>query len=336
LTGDPTLSRTSEYWDIHAGQGDENRAEWFAHPAVAERLLQVRDGKPLERWFIDQYAAGRPLARALSIGCGVGLFELGLIRLGAIEHYDLYDVSPVALETALASARAFGVEDRIAIHQADINHVSLQHVSLQKEDYDLVTFISSLHHVADLEQVLRRVLTALKPDGLIFAGEYTGPDRFAYPKPDAAYAKRLYRALDPALKCPWPELPQPVPEDVIAADPTESIHSSEIIATVQRVFGNIELTPYGYTLTFILWWGLNHDALYETEQGREFVTTLLDLDRGPVISGALPNYFHYALGSKTAHEAGGYGAVDPLETVTNALADAVDVPATENTRSPVC
>jgi len=238
--------------------------------------------------LISTRRAARARARALSIGCGVGLFELGLIRLGAIEHYDLYDVSPVALETALASARAFGVEDRIAIHQADINHVSLQ-----KEDYDLVTFISSLHHVADLEQVLRRVLTALKPDGLIFASEYTGPDRFAYPKPDAAYAKRLYRALDPALKCPWPELPQPVPEDVIAADPTESIHSSEIIATVQRVFGNIELTPYGYTLTFILWWGLNHDALYETEQGREFVTTLLDLDRGLVISGALPNYFHY-------------------------------------------
>jgi len=229
----------------------------------------VREDKPLEHWFIDRYLQGRSVARALSVGCGVGLFEVGLIRLGAIEHYDLYDVSPVALETAMASARAFGVADRIAIHHADVNHVVLE-----REYYDLVTFISSLHHMVDLKRVLRHVQEALKPDGLLFASEYTGPDHFAYPEQDADYAKRLYHALDPALKCPWPELPQPIPADVIAADPTESIHSSSIIATLEQVFGAVELVPYGYTLTFILWWGLNHDALYETAQGREFVNTL--------------------------------------------------------------
>jgi len=42
MSNESMLSRTSEYWDIHAGQGVENRAEWFAHPAVAKRLLAVR------------------------------------------------------------------------------------------------------------------------------------------------------------------------------------------------------------------------------------------------------------------------------------------------------
>lgn len=285
---DSDLSRTSDYWDQHAKQIYENPAEWLAHPTVKERLTQLRDGKTLEQWFIDKYLHKRPVARALGIGCGIAQFELGLLRLGVVEHYDLYDVSAVALETAMESARATGIADRVRVYLLDINHVSLDRYS-----YDLVTFISSLHHIADLEQVLRRLKDALKPEGILFASEYVGPDRFAYPEQDAAYAKKLFRALDPALRCPWPELPQPNPVDVIAADPTESIHSSEIIPTLQRIFSTVELTPLDYTLTFILWWGLNHEALYDTAQGREFVELLLDLDRALVRSGALPSYFCY-------------------------------------------
>jgi SAM-dependent methyltransferase len=290
---DMDLSRTSEYWDDHAVRGDQNRAEWLAHPLIKERIVQVRGGHSLEHWFIERYLGKRRVARAIGIGCGVASFELGLMRLGAVEQYDLYDVSQVALDTAMETARTLGLAERVHIFRQDVNHEILA-----PNTYDLVTFISSLHHIADLDGVLRRVNEALTPQGLLFANEYVGPDRFAYPEHDSAFAKRLYRVLDPRLRSPWPELPQPNPADVEAADPTESIHSADIIETVKRVFDQIEITPLEYTLTFILWWGLNHDALYDTEPGRELVNVVLDIDNALVTSGRLPNYFSYIVARK--------------------------------------
>lgn len=295
MSGTEDLTRTSAYWDSHVTQIYENRAEWLAHPLVKERLARLRGGQSLEDWVIGRYLRGRRIARAIGVGCGVASFELGLLELGAVERIDLYDVSQVALDTAMDTARARGVAERVRVFRQDINRVTLP-----PNTYDLVTFISSLHHVADLEGVLRRINGALTPQGLFFASEYVGPDRFGYPEHDTAFAKRLYRVLDPSLRSPWPELPQPNPADVEAADPTESIHSSDILAAVERIFNGIEVTPLGRALTFILWWGLNHDALYETEQGRDLVNVILDLDDALIAAGQLPNYFSYIVARKRA------------------------------------
>jgi hypothetical protein len=41
------------------------------------------------------------------------------------------------------------------------------------------------------------------------------------------------------------------------------------------VFPTSEFIPTYGTFAFILFWGLNHDALYETEEGRLFVETVM-------------------------------------------------------------
>ena len=171
VSGTEDLTRTSAYWDSHVTQIYENRAEWLAHPLVKERLARLRGGQSLEDWVIGRYLRGRRIARAIGVGCGVASFELGLLELGAVERIDLYDVSQVALDTAMDTARARGVAERVRVFRQDINRVTLP-----PNTYDLVTFISSLHHVADLEGVLRRINGALTPQGLFFASEYVGPE----------------------------------------------------------------------------------------------------------------------------------------------------------------
>jgi hypothetical protein len=101
----------------------------------------------------------------------------------------------------------------------------------------------------------------------------------------------LYRALAPELRCEWPELPQPIPEDVAAADPTEAAQSDLIISELRAAFHSLEVVETRGTLPFILWWGLNHDALWDSPEGREFVNLLLELDDAMVISGRVPSYF---------------------------------------------
>jgi hypothetical protein len=41
----------------------------------------------------------------------------------------------------------------------------------------------------------------------------------------------------------------------------------------------------------MLWWGLNHDALWDSQLGRDFAELLFALDAALAVSAHLPDYF---------------------------------------------
>lgn len=276
---------TSDYWDEQirqfAGSGILNRAEWSGHPLVQKHHERLRDGTLVD-WLARRM--DRPAARAMSFGGGVASMEVHAVAAGLIHELDIYDVSAGSLEVALQTARDLGVADRVRVHSADA-------MDGLRATYDLILCVSSLHHATDMRATVTAMAAALTPGGALFASEYVGPNRFGYPHEHSAIAKRLYRAVDPALRSPWPELPQPTPADVAAADPTESVESEILLDEVRRAFARVEVTELGGALPFIIWWGLNHDALFDTTQGAEFVATLIDLDAALLASGRLPSYF---------------------------------------------
>lgn len=210
--------------------------------------------------------------------------EVHAVAAGLIGELDVYDVSAGSLEVALQTARDLGVADRVRVHAGDA-------MEGLREKYDLIICVSSLHHATDMRETVTAMAGALNPGGALFASEYVGPNRFDYPQEHSAIAKRLYRTLDPALRSPWPELPQPTPADVEAADPTESVESEILLDEVRRAFSRVEITELGGALPFILWWGLNHDALFDTTQGAELVATIIDMDAALLGSERLPSYF---------------------------------------------
>jgi SAM-dependent methyltransferase len=288
-----TIETTAEYWDRYVtSPASANRAEWYAHPLVQERFLRLRDGQSLEGWFVTKYLAGHHFRRGLGIGAGVATLELNLVQLGAIETVDLYDVSQGSLDVARETARSMNIEDRVRYFCADVTDVAFT------GSYDVVTFISSLHHIENLEATLTQMHSILSPEGVLLANEYVGPDRFGYPDEDLRIPRQLFHILDPSLKAPFPEMPLPKVADVIAADPTEAIHSADTIETLGSVFAHVEVTPLRTSLAFILWWGLNHDVLYETAQGIDLVRLILELDEMFVNEQKMPNYFAYLAASK--------------------------------------
>ncbi len=288
-----TIATTAEYWDRYvAVPASANRAEWQAHPLVQERFQKLRGGQSIEEWFITKYLVGHQFRRGLGIGAGVASFELNLVQRGTIETCDLYDVSQASLDLARETARSMGIEERIRYFCADVTDVAFT------GSYDVVTFISSLHHIENLEATLAQVHSILSPEGMLLANEYVGPDRFAYPDNDLRFPRELFRVLDPMLKAPWPELPLPRVADVIAADPTEAIHSADIIEALLDAFQYVEVTPLKTSLAFILWSGLNHDALYETAQGIDLVRLIMEIDELLVDMGKMPNYFAYLAATK--------------------------------------
>jgi hypothetical protein len=124
------------------------------------------------------------------------------------------------------------------------------------------------------------------------ANEYIGPDRFDYPEEHAAISKTFYRHLPAPLRNKWhEELPRPTPEEVAAVDPTEAPVSSTIEPTMRRMFPDFEMLPLYGSFAFVIFWGLNHDALYETHEGAELVRFILAMDKTVGDSGLLPSYF---------------------------------------------
>ncbi|HLI27041.1 MAG TPA: class I SAM-dependent methyltransferase [Chloroflexota bacterium] len=246
-------------------------------------MAAYRGGATLVEYFAQHIPPGARHGVGLGVGLAAG--ELDLLRLGAVASFDLYDVTGALLAAVEQTASQEGLAERVRCHVADTNTLRLAPASC-----DVVTCFASLHHVERLEAVVEMVREALRPGGVLLAHEYVGPDRFAFPAEHVELARAIYRTLDPALRCPWPELPVPNPTEVAAADPTEAVRSSEIVSVVRRYFPRTHVLSYDQCLTIILWYGLNYDALYDIPQGHDLVNWLLAVDRALVRSGQLSTY----------------------------------------------
>jgi SAM-dependent methyltransferase len=286
---------SAEYWGAKYFDASFHRAEWQAHPASLARLSRIQKDLMRDDWFAKTYLGGVPAKRAMGVGVGTAQTELSLVRKGYIEHIDLYDISSVGLDHAKAVAESEGFGHRVTCHCADFDNVAVP-----TDRYDLVTFCASLHHMADLDDTLSKVRNSLKPGGMLWgANEYVGPDRFGFPDEHLKLARSFFRNLPEKFRRHrLPELPLPTVEEVAAVDPTEAPCSSQIVDAVKSHFPGAEIVELYGSFAFMVFWGLNYDALYESEEGANLVRVILAVDRGLVENGELPGYFAHIVAKK--------------------------------------
>ena len=139
-------------------------AEWWdpkGSSAMLHRLNPVRLG--FIRRAIDLHWQGdtlsrTPLAgkRALDVGCGAGLLCEPLARLGA--QVTGVDAASESIAVARAHAEAMGLA---------IDYRSGELVALGLEQFDLVTCMEVLEHVADQKAFVLGLARHLAPDGLL-------------------------------------------------------------------------------------------------------------------------------------------------------------------------
>lgn len=248
-----------------------------------------------EDWFFKTYLGEKPIAKAASVGAGRAETEIQMILKGFVQHFDLYDISPVGINSAKETLERHGLGDRVTCHV-----VPPGVPVLPVKSYDLVMFVASLHHMPDLPKTLTSAIGALKRDGHLWCvNEYIGPDRFDYPKDHVAIAARIHSGLPGNLrKHGLNYIHLPTPAEVEAADPSEAPTSSQIIPTMRAMFPEMEIKELHGALAFIIFWGLQHDALYETECGKLLVGLLLELDELLSENKILPCYFAHMVVKK--------------------------------------
>ncbi len=295
--------RTADHWgqDAQARLNELNRYRyWASHPVTARHINLRVSGDPNVGWVqhLQRTHFRTPGSRGISLGCGSGAVVVDAVLLNAVQAMEGVDISPGALAVAKQRAREAGVQDRALFRVADLNRPVLQ------GPYDLVLFEQSLHHIDSLGEVLDECARALAPNGLFVINEYVGPDRFQWDDVTqqlmASMLQRLperYR-IEPLTGTVRSQASRVTAEQVIAVDPSEAIHSSQILRECASRFDVVEKREFGGTL---LAFGLaeiiaNFDP--DSEQDVSILNELIEYEESLILNGTLKSDFAVAVYKK--------------------------------------
>lgn len=271
--------RESEVWGRVFS--DQERDKRLARSQEAAKILGVNRTR-LELPRLLKKLNIVPKA-GLSLACGSGRAERGLMKSGICERFDGIDISEKAIEEArrLASANALNIQYRTG----DLNKVMLP-----AETYDLVVTQNCLHHVLELEHLAHEIWKSLRPGGVLWITDFIGESQFQWTERRMEIAQHLFKLIPDELR--WDDINQrphqprrPVPGRLVS--PFEAIRSEEIIPVFLEHFEVLEKDSGDAILHLVA-----HQGLYSTfassERGREVFESLWQFDRLLVESGALP------------------------------------------------
>ena len=250
------------YWD---SVDAHSRVEeiWASHPLVRRYINQAVTGDPdvwPTTWLKARLAGELPLARTMSIGCGMGQFERDLVRLDIVRQVIGVEISPVCVEEATRLAVEAGAAGRIEYRCAD----AWEEIAAAR-DLDAILFHASLHHFDRLEELTALLRRALRPGGYLYIDEYVGPAPEEWSWLDELRWNWHYYHLPKSVRRVGRIRP-PINYD----DPTEAVESSSILPAIERDFEIVERRDYGGNLLAVIYGNLRRPSHQPPAPRREF------------------------------------------------------------------
>jgi ubiquinone/menaquinone biosynthesis C-methylase UbiE len=255
---------------------------WWDIPEVRKRWNCLISGNPeidYKRYVADKYFSGRHSMLALSLGCGTGTREMDWVKCGDFRRLDAYDLSEPRIRVAAAKAKEKGLDAIVKYRVADMNQLEAP-----EELYDIVFAESSLHHFSPLRQLLLRVNTCLKPDGLFIVNEFVGPTRFQWTDRQLATINNILSILPKHYKTFWStsriksRVTRPSRLHMILNDPSEAVESSNIMPQLHEIFDMVEIKEYGGTILHMLFSGIAHNFLSDDVETRNVLRICFDIE----------------------------------------------------------
>lgn len=156
-----------------------------------------------------------PRKRCLSLGSGVGRVEKYLVKIGFAEKMETFELCADANESV-----------RLKDAKIDTQVADLNFIELPPDSYDFILCHCVLHHLINLEHVLRMINIALKKDGLFLVYEYVGETRWQFTKQRLDFLRRMFPGQEFQCLPLW------------AFSGFEAIRSGEILELLQEQFGD--------------------------------------------------------------------------------------------------
>lgn len=158
---DQTSSTIDHHQALHFGKMAKDWWNPFGSSAMLHRMNPVRLSyirQAIDQYFVSAFGNPFPLMgkSVLDIGCGAGLLSEPLCRLGG-------DVTGVdAAFENIAVAKAHAEEQHL-----NIRYLTGELESVEDTNFDLITAMEVLEHVADPEQFIQAIADKLDPNGLL-------------------------------------------------------------------------------------------------------------------------------------------------------------------------
>lgn len=264
--------QSKSYWDDKLGASLSD--QWTANPVIGAEVYKRMSGgqtaKHWLHWIIEDYFAGKKFNSLLSPGCGTGAHELLVARSGLVKEIDAFDFSLASLEVGRQKAAEAGLQ--INFYQDNLNSF----VIADDKKYDLVMCSGSLHHTRELERFLSTVRAALNLDGYFIVNEYVGDCYNIYDQRKVDILNRLYECFPASLRSgKVDKYRNPTIQEVLAADPSESVRSKLILPLLREYFDITMLHPYGGQLLHTLYQLINHREFIKRDDRTELILRLV-------------------------------------------------------------
>lgn len=147
---------------------------FYSFPPTGQYIGELITGsanRELFEWTFEQYGVQTPVASFISICCGHGVIERALAHRGVFQQGTGIDLAPAAIAEARRLTEEEGLSDKLTFRVEDLNQFELPEATT-----DLVIAIGALHHLDNLEHVIRQIHRTLRPGGVLIASEYVGPN----------------------------------------------------------------------------------------------------------------------------------------------------------------
>jgi len=291
----PPADASARHWDEWQAQhslAPPRFTDWGDHPTILKLIYQTVFGSA-ETGFLEHLAQTYPQfarAHALSLCCGDGAFERHLVAQGVFGSVTGIDVSPARI-TSAQQQRA-GFEARLDFEVGDVNAGRFG-----QQRYDVVFAKAALHHVENLEALVRGIRAALRPGGCLVTIDFFGPTRFQWTDAQLAATNRflagvpreLLRKRDGSLH---EAMTRPGIDEMIRLDPSEAVRAGELHALLKANFTTVEDLALGGTLLNLIFYGdvvNNFDP--ENEAHNRIIREAFALERRLIDSGELGSDF---------------------------------------------
>lgn len=205
--------------DAREGQASINRPA-FLHLLPTEWLGAMPD--------VAEQLRSEPSTIA-DLGCGGGYACIGMARAFPLARVEGFDLDEASVELARDNVRNAGLDDRIAIHQADVSEAGLP------GRFDLVTVLEVLHDVAHPIALLANARAMTANRGAVLVADERVADTFG------AFGDHIERLMYgwSVLCC----LPAAMTEPDSAATGTVMRHTTLEQYASQAGFAQVDILP---------------------------------------------------------------------------------------------
>jgi SAM-dependent methyltransferase len=284
--------KAAEYWNHYT---EDPNTWWWQIPTIIKHINRVISGVEFEQEnqgliYKIKKQIDKPFAKGISIGCGDGRKEIKLIVEGVVESMDAFDIASDLLKKGTDLAIKNNIANKIKFRNED------PLTEICYEEYDLVYWDNSLHHMLDTPKAIDWSYRALKKGGYLIMNDYVGASRFQFTDLELEINTRVRSLLPERLLIApnqpgfsLPRVMERVSSDFIKNyDPTEAADSHNIIPSLRAIFNSIEII---YTGGCIYHCALNDILANFNEGDVPMLNSLLLLDEVMAMSGLS----HYAV-----------------------------------------